>query len=100
MKKTILTAATALLVSMTASADRTGQEVYNTKCAMCHAAGVANAPKFGDAAAWSSRAAMGLDALTASAMKGKNAMPPKGMCMDCNEAEIKASIAYMLDNSK
>ena len=40
-------------------------------------AGVANAPKLGDKAAWAPRAATGKDALLASVIKGKGAMPPK-----------------------
>jgi cytochrome c5 len=39
---------------------------------------------------------MGIDALVASAKKGKNAMPPMGTCMDCSDAELKAAIEFML----
>jgi cytochrome c5 len=52
--------------------------LYGQVCAACHVAGVANAPKLGDKAAWGPRVAAGVDALTASAIKGKGAMPPKG----------------------
>ena len=38
------------------------------------AAGVAGAPKFGDAAAWAPRIATGYEALLTSALKGKGAM--------------------------
>lgn len=74
---------------------RTGEEVYQTKCSVCHATGAAGAPKFGDAAAWGTRIEKGSDALYASALKGVNAMPPKGMCMDCTNDEIKAAVDYM-----
>ncbi|MBE9395889.1 cytochrome c5 family protein [Pontibacterium sp. N1Y112] len=100
MKKAIVFAAAAVLMSTNAMAERAGQEVYNTKCAVCHASGAANAPKLGDAAAWGPRAALGIDALMATAKSGKGAMPPKGLCMDCNDAELKGAIVYMLDNSK
>lgn len=101
MKKAlILATAAALLMPAAAMADRTGEEVYKTKCAVCHASGAANAPKLGDAAAWNSRAALGTDALLETAKKGKGAMPPKGLCMDCNDGELKSAIEYMVNNSK
>lgn len=100
MKKTLMIAAATLMLSPVAMAERTGEEIYNTKCSVCHAAGIAGAPKFGDAAAWAPRAEKGIDALLATALTGINAMPPKGTCMDCSDAELKASIQYMLDNAK
>lgn len=72
-----------------------GEALYKQACAVCHAAGVAGAPKFGDKAAWSARVVLGLDGLTASAIKGKNAMPPKGGST-ASDADIKAAVEYML----
>ena len=82
------------------SGPRSGEQVYNGACAGCHAAGVAGAPKFADKAAWAPRIKAGDDALWNSLMNGKNAMPPKGMCMDCSEDELKAVLAYVVDASK
>lgn len=72
-----------------------GEALYKQACMVCHAAGVAGAPKFGDKAAWAPRVALGLDGLTASAIKGKNAMPPKGGST-ASDADIKAAVQYML----
>jgi cytochrome c5 len=72
-----------------------GEALYKQACAVCHAAGVAGAPKFGDKAAWSARVGLGLDGLTASAIKGKNAMPAKGGST-ASDADIKAAVGYML----
>jgi cytochrome c5 len=72
-----------------------GEAIYKQACAVCHVAGVAGAPKFGDKAAWAPRLALGLDGLTASVIKGKGAMPPKGGS-GASDADIKASVAYML----
>ena len=55
----------------------TAPPLYAQVCSTCHAAGVAGAPKVGDKAAWAPRIAQGIDALTASAIKGKGAMPPQ-----------------------
>ncbi|MFA0813613.1 c-type cytochrome [Microbulbifer epialgicus] len=79
---------------------RSGGDIYNASCQTCHAAGVAGAPKLGDAAAWAPRIAKGMDTLYTNAINGINAMPPKGLCMDCNDGEIKAAVDYMVDNSK
>ncbi|MEE4658992.1 MAG: c-type cytochrome [Halieaceae bacterium] len=68
---------------------------YAKSCAMCHANGAANAPKTGDAAAWESRLAKGMDTLVASVENGLNAMPPRGMCYDCSAEDYKALIGYM-----
>ncbi len=76
-------------------AERSGEELYNTFCIACHSVGLANAPKFGDAAAWSKLLEVGIDALIASAKKGKNVMPPKGTCMDCSDTEFKNAIQFM-----
>lgn len=77
-----------------------GQAIYQQSCQSCHATGVANAPKLGDKAAWESRIALGVDALLASAIKGKNAMPPKGACMNCSDADLKAAIEYMVSQAQ
>lgn len=101
MKKIlILTAAAALMLPAAANAERTGEEVYKSKCFVCHASGIAGAPKLGDAAAWAPRIAKGADALLATATSGIAAMPPKGTCMDCTDAELAASIEHMISNSQ
>lgn len=83
-----------------ASGPRSGEQVYNSACAACHATGAAGAPKTGDAGAWASRIAQGNATLVKHAIEGINAMPPKGMCMDCSDDEIKAAVEYMVNKSK
>ncbi len=77
-----------------------GAEIYNTKCMACHASGAAGAPKVGDKEAWAPRIATGMDALVASVTNGKNAMPPKGACMDCSAEDIAAAVEHMVSNSQ
>jgi cytochrome c5 len=79
---------------------RSGEQVYQTACAACHGTGAAGAPKFGDAAAWAPRAEKGMDTLLNHAVNGFNAMPPKGLCADCSDDELKAAIEYMVGHSK
>jgi len=73
--------------------------LYTQVCSACHIAGVAGAPKLGDKAAWAPRLALGVDGLTASVVKGKGAMPPKGGSA-ASEADIKAVVTYMVSNAK
>ncbi|MCB1855905.1 MAG: cytochrome c5 family protein [Halieaceae bacterium] len=68
---------------------------YDKSCKVCHATGAAGAPKVGDAAAWEPRLAKGMDVLLVSVNTGLNAMPPKGMCFDCSDADYTALIEYM-----
>ncbi len=82
-----------------ASEGKPGEQVYNMACVACHAAGVANAPKLGDKAAWESRAAAGLEALVASVVNGKGAMPPKAGQPALTQADIANSVRYMLEKS-
>ena len=74
--------------------------LYTQACQVCHAAGIAGAPKFGDKAAWAARIGAGVDALTASAIKGKNAMPPRGGATTASDADIKAVVQYMVNAAK
>ncbi len=79
---------------------RSGETVYNSNCMACHATGAAGAPKLGDAAAWAPRIAAGMATLMKNAINGLNAMPPKGLCMTCSDAEITAAVEYIVANSK
>ena len=72
----------------------TGETVFKAQCSACHTAGVAGAPKFGDAASWASRIKTGFDALVTSALKGKGAMPAQGGG-DFSDTEIARAVAFM-----
>lgn len=77
-----------------------GKSIYDASCAACHATGVAGAPKFGDKAAWAPRIKAGTSALYNSALKGKNAMPPKGGNTALSDDDVKAAVDYMVAQSK
>ncbi|HTW35753.1 MAG TPA: c-type cytochrome [Rhizomicrobium sp.] len=91
MRLPILALATGVLIGAAASAEAAdGQAVYNQNCAMCHNV---MSPKLGDKAAWAPLIKQGTDALVASTIKGKGAMPPqRGKLSD---ADIKAAVEYM-----
>ena len=73
-----------------------GKSVYDTICVACHATGVAGAPKVGDAAAWAPRIKAGLNALYASALKGKGAMPAKGGNTALPDEAVQAAVRHMV----
>ncbi len=76
-----------------------GQDTYEKYCVVCHRDGLAGAPKFRNEVDWKPRRAIqSLDALTATALKGLNAMPAKGTCQDCTEQDLRAAILYMVPN--
>ena len=76
-------------------AGRSGEEVYAAHCHICHATGVGDAPKLGDADAWGGRLAKGTDELLRVTKAGLNAMPPMGTCATCTDDELNAAIAHM-----
>lgn len=81
-------------------AARSGKAIYTKSCSVCHSAGVAGAPKYTDVAAWAPRITKGIDTLYTHAINGFNAMPAKGLCMDCSETEVKAAVDYMVEGSE
>jgi cytochrome c5 len=83
-----------------AGAAAKGKSIYESSCVACHAAGIAGAPKAGDKAAWAPRLKTGKDALYASALKGKGAMPPKGGNMALPDADVKAAVDYLTGLAK
>jgi cytochrome c5 len=83
-----------------APAAASGKSTFDAVCNVCHGTGVAGAPKFGDKAAWAPRIKAGIDALHASALKGKGAMPPKGGNPSLADADVKAAVDYMVGAAK
>jgi cytochrome c5 len=81
-----------------------GKSVFNKTCALCHAAGVAGAPKPGDTADWGPRIAQGNDLLYKHAMEGftgaKGMMPARGGNAALTDDEVKAAVDYMVGLSK
>ena len=92
-------AAVKVAMADTPSALAAAPKLYAAVCQACHVAGLAGSPKFGDKTAWAPRLSQGISALTASVVKGKGAMPPKGGSA-ASEAEIKEAVIYMVNAVK
>ena len=94
MKK-MLIAASVFLLAANVQAAQDPEAVYNKSCGMCHNGQLPQAPKKGDAAAWEPRLKQGMPTLVKHVTDGFNAMPPRGLCMDCTAEDYEAVIAYM-----
>lgn len=78
-----------------------GASVYNNACAACHAAGVAGAPKKGDAQAWESRIEQGMATLIEHSIEGYRGetgyMPPRGGRSNLSDEDVANAVAYMVN---
>ena len=81
------------------AAGKSGEEVFKMTCSACHQTGVAGAPKIGDKAAWAPRIKQGYPTLVQSALKGKNAMPPKGGNPALSDDEVARAVAFLADQA-
>ena len=84
-----------------AQASKSGQEVYDTACYICHNPGLTGAPKPGDAENWKPRIEKGLETLYANAVGGFQGqvgiMPPKGGNLLLSDEEVKAAVDYLVN---
>jgi cytochrome c5 len=80
-----------------------GQKTFETVCTACHGAGIAGAPRFGDAAEWGPRIAKGKEVLHEHALKGfqgaKGLMPPKGGRADLSDQSVIKAVDYMVSHA-
>lgn len=87
-----------------APVDDKGKAVFGKTCALCHASGVAGAPKPGDRADWGPRIAQGNDILYKHALEGftgsKGAMPARGGGTSLSDDEVKAAVDFMTAQSR
>lgn len=80
-----------------ALAQHSGNDTYNKTCAICHATGIAGAPRYGNAGDWSPRMIGGSARLYSSALKGTaKGMPAKGGNPSHTDADVKSAVDYML----
>ena len=72
-----------------------GAELYNKQCMACHANGLLNAPKYGDAAAWAPRIAKGKETLYTHAANGFNQMNAQ-VNAEVTADQVHAAVDYMV----
>jgi cytochrome c5 len=91
----------ALLLPPAAAVAASGEELYKTRCSLCHDGGAGQAPRISDREEWSARLARGREALVQSAIRGvpNSAMTARGGHTDLSDAEVAAAVNYLLDRS-
>jgi cytochrome c5 len=79
-----------------------GKKIYQQFCSTCHAKNPeisVGAPRIGVQKDWKNRLKKGVDGLLTVTVAGINQMPSRGGCFECNDAQLKAAIVYMLPAS-
>ena len=77
---------------------KSAEETVKEVCAACHQAGVANAPKLGDKAAWAPRIKAGLNGMLQAVINGKGAMAPRAGT-SLTDQELSAAIVLMANQA-
>ncbi len=81
-----------------------GKTIFGNLCHACHETGAGGAPKISDKSVWAPRVAEGLDTLVKHAIDGftgkSGVMPPKGGNPALTDAQVKATVQWMLDQVK
>ena len=81
------------------SAEAATDPVYQQVCSVCHAAGVAGAPKVGDNKKWAPLIAEGQVILTAHGFVGVRGMPAKGGKPDLSLKDFAGALVHMVNQS-
>lgn len=79
--------------------DKSGEEVTKNVCAMCHAAGLMQAPTIGNKEQWAPRIAQGYETLVKHAIEGIRNMPARGGNPDLTDGEVANAVAHMANAS-
>lgn len=81
-----------------------GKTIFGNLCQTCHTNAATGAPVLTDKGAWAPRLAQGLDTLFTHAIGGytgtKGAMPAKGGNPSLTDAQVKATVQWMVNQVK
>jgi len=81
-----------------------GKTIFGNLCQTCHTNAATGAPVISDKAAWAPRVAEGLDTLVKHAIEGytgkSGIMPAKGGNPALTDAQVKATVQWMIDQVK
>ncbi len=97
-------AAVAPAVQVAEAGEVSGEAVYNVSCVACHGPGIAGAPALGKPEAWTERISRGMETLVENAINGYQGtagfMPAKGGNPSLSDAQVRAAVEYMVENSR
>jgi cytochrome c5 len=74
--------------------------LYEGSCKACHTVADSQAPLTGDRTKWDPRWTQGEEALLATVIQGKGAMPAGGQCFTCTPDDLKVLIRFMAGRDK
>lgn len=77
--------------------EKSGQEVYNQTCIVCHHGGLLGAPKLTDSKRWSHLIKEGLDDLVPAALGGLRQMPARGGNPNLSDLEVARAVVWMIN---
>ena len=81
-----------------------GKTIFGNLCKTCHENAATGAPVLGDKGAWGPRIAQGVDTLYTHAINGfqgaKGLMPAKGGNASLTDAQVKATVQWMVSQAK
>ena len=81
-----------------------GKVIFGNLCKTCHENAATGAPVLTDKGAWAPRIAQGMDTLFTHAIHGftgsKGAMPAKGGNPSLTDAQVKATVQWMVSQAK
>ena len=95
-----------VLLSASSAAEENGaaedaERIFKETCVACHGEGIRGAPRPGVKADWEPRLGYGIEDLYLNAVDGVGAlMPPRGMCFDCSDSQLKAVVDFMVRDLK
>ena len=103
--KRLLCSCIFVIILATASAAQAadGQAVYDQNCGVCHNLPRSPIPllaQIGDKAAWAPKIKQGTDALVASVINGKGAMPARAGKPNLSDDDIRAAVEYIESKSQ
>ena len=81
-----------------------GKTIFGNLCQTCHTNAATGAPVITDKAVWAPRIAQGMETLFTHAINGftgsKGAMPAKGGNPSLTDAQVKATVQWMVSQVK
>jgi cytochrome c5 len=94
-------------VAMAAGPESTapsGQVIFEDHCAKCHDSFFRGlfkrAPRVGKQKAWAEFISQGVDKMTDNSITGEGRMKERGGCYECSDADMRAAVEYIVDQSQ
>lgn len=79
-----------------------GKKIFFEFCAACHSESPAidvNAPRINDKAKWDVYRDLKMPTLLKLTIQGSGAMPARGGCFECSDAQLEMAIQYILSSA-